>query len=182
MKQGRERRNLLSAVSFNCPPFDIINSSCKLSSERSTAGDWTGEVAEDGVDFLLISTPLRLDEVARLATKVAAFLRVGLCGDFPFSAASFVAAWLGFSGTTILVVLKEEGAVGGWLFFPSVDFLRIGGRGLLLSSFFGDSLRSSAAGVMVVIVVIVNEASAILGALMIEGGSGCAGFKSAQYE
>ena len=109
-----------SAACFSCSISPCASvSSCNLSSVSSTAGDATGDVCDD---FRRMRAPLRLDDDDLFATKLG-LLRNGFCVAlvellvaaglllFPFSVlvASFeffrLGPWLGFSGTTILVVL-----------------------------------------------------------------------------
>lgn len=89
-------------------------------------------------------TPLRLDETALLATYVG-LLRAGFCvvelvaiegGVLTSENFTSVVAFLfnlsvDFSGTTILVVFWDDGSLGGMLGPQSVDFLSIGGSGVL---------------------------------------------------
>lgn len=98
-------------------------------------------------------TPLRLDDAALFATKFG-FLRIGFCAaeveltvgglcPFPFSVlfeyfTLSLDVPLALSGTRILVVLWDDGSLGGTL-FVRLDFLRIGGSGFI-RSFFGDEL------------------------------------------
>jgi hypothetical protein len=61
-------------------------------------------VGEFCADFLRMSTPLRLEDVVRVATN-GGFLRVGFWIAAASFAVSLVGLSLGFSGIRILVVL-----------------------------------------------------------------------------